>query len=173
MRPGALRPEAFRLASAPPMRKPAPMPSVPGLRSNYSRLGGLVYMGRMIDKIRLHAAGHLPAEYHKNLGGGFDARACAFLRVGYDDLRNHVLATGGSDEEVLAWCFRKAGRTEAECLWFNSFLLKRGWRDDSHGLLRERIREYGLEGKPIETWFDLNEFDEGRDPVAERAWEQG
>lgn len=40
------------------------------------------------------------------------------------------------------------------------------------GLLQQRIGEYGLTGRPIETWFDLNDFDEGRDPVAARAWEK-
>lgn len=148
------------------------MPSVPGLRSNYAKVGRLVYVGRMLDKIRLHAAGRLPAAYHANLGAGFDARACAFLRVAYAELKARV-CEGGADEDILAWCFSRGGaRSDDECLWWNSFLMKRGWRDDSHALLQQRIHEYGLVGKPIETWFDLNEFDEGRDPVAERAWEK-
>jgi hypothetical protein len=148
------------------------MPSVPGLRSNYAKVGGLVYLGRMFDKIRLHAAGKLPTPYHGHLGVGFDARAVAFLRVPYDALKARVLQ-GGSDDEILAWCFASGGeRSEAERLWWNNFIMKRGWRDDSTELMRERIAEYGLTGKPIETWFDLNEFDEGRDPVAERAWEK-
>ena len=37
-------------------------------------------------------------------------------------------------------------------------------------ILEDRIREYGLEGKPIQTYFDLLDFDEGRDPVAAQAW---
>lgn len=148
------------------------MPSVPGLRSNYATVGGLVYLGRMFDKIRLHAAGRLPADYHDHLGVGFDGRALAFLRVNYDQLKARVLQ-GGSDDEILAWCFAQGGaRTAAECLWWNAFMMKRGWRDESTLLLRQRIGEYGLVGRPIETWFDLNEFDEGRDPVAARAWEK-
>jgi len=50
-------------------------------------------------------------------------------------------------------------------------MIKRGWRDSSTAVLRQRIGDYGLEGKPIETWFDLNDFDEGRDPVVAREWE--
>ena len=38
--------------------------------------------------------------------------------------------------------------------------------------LKQRIKESGFEGKPIDTMFDYIEFDEGRDPVASRAWEQ-
>lgn len=148
------------------------MPSVPGLRSSYAKVDRLVYVGRMFDKIRLHAAGQLPPAYHANLGGGFDARACSFLRVSYADLKARVLQ-GGSDEDILAWCFGRGGaRSDDECMWWNAFMMKRGWRDEAHELLQQRIREYGLVGKPIETWFDLNEFDEGRDPVASSAWTQ-
>jgi len=146
------------------------MPHVPGLRSNYDKTGGLVYVGRMLDKIRLHAAGRLPADYHANLGIGFDGRACTFLRVPYAELKTRTLA-GGTDEEILAWCFVRGGaRTEDECLWWNSFMMKRGWRDEASAPLRQRLKDFGLEGKPIETFFDLNEYDEGRDPVGTSAW---
>jgi len=33
------------------------------------------------------------------------------------------------------------------------------------------VRESGLEGRQIETYFDYIDFDEGRDPIAARAWE--
>jgi len=36
---------------------------IPELRSPYEKVGGIVYFGRMIDKIRLHEAGQLPPEY--------------------------------------------------------------------------------------------------------------
>jgi hypothetical protein len=67
---------------------------VPGLRSSYEKVGGIVYFGRMLDKIRLHAQGKLPAGYHKNLGIGFDGRCVRFLRVDYQDLVKRV-AQGG------------------------------------------------------------------------------
>ena len=46
------------------------MPHVPGLRSCYAKVGRLIYFGRMLDKIRLHAAGRLADEYHAQLGDG-------------------------------------------------------------------------------------------------------
>ena len=52
------------------------------------------------------------------------------------------------------------------------FIAKLGWRDERSHVLPERIKESGLTGKPIETLIDHIEFDEGRDPVAERAWEK-
>jgi gluconokinase len=146
------------------------MPAVPGLRSNYLKTGRLVYFGRMLDKIRLQAGGQLPADYVGNLSKGFDLRCGNLLRVPYATLQARTL-TGGTDEEILAWAFATGGaRTDEECLAWNSFLMKRGWRDDGSATLKSRIKEFGLEGKPIETFFDLNEFDEERDPVAAQAW---
>jgi len=42
------------------MAKPYPT-LIPGLRSPLAQVGGLVYFGRMLDKIRLAVAGRLPA----------------------------------------------------------------------------------------------------------------
>lgn len=151
------------------------MPSVPGLRSCYAKTGRLVYFGRMLDKVRLHAAGRLPPDYVANLGDGqfflLDGRCCRFLGVPYAELRTRTLA-GGTDEEVLVWAHaRGTPRTDEECHMFNRFLLKLGWRDERSAVLPQRIRDAGLDGKPIETLVDHIEYDEGRDPVASRAWE--
>lgn len=62
-------------------------------------------------------------------------------------------------------------RTDEECHIWNRFLVKLGWRDERSHVLPERIRTAGLTGKPIETVVDHIEYDEGRDPVATRAWE--
>ena len=148
------------------------MPNVPGLRSCYAKVERLVYVGRMFDKIRLHAVGQLPAAYVPNIGKGFDARGCAFLRVDYADLRAQVIS-GAAADAVVAWAWEKSGRrSDEECEVWNFFMIKRGWRDVSTPTLQQRIGEYGLAGKPIETWFDLNDYDEGRDPVAARMWEK-
>ena len=44
---------------------------------------GMMYFPRMLDKIRLHARGGLPEDYHKNLGAvkAADGACCNFLRV--------------------------------------------------------------------------------------------
>lgn len=151
------------------------MPLVPGLRSPYVKVGRLVFFGRMLDKIRLHAAGKLPKEFQDNLGETkprvFDCRCCTFLGVRYDDLRARTLQ-GGTDEEILAWAeARGTPRTDDECMIWNHFMMKVGWRDDRREILQKRIAESGLQGKPIEAMFDYLDFDEGRDPVVARAWE--
>jgi len=146
------------------------MPAVPGLRSSYARVGRIVYFGRMIDKIRLHQAGTLPSDYHKNLGIGFDGRCCTFLRVNYADVVVRV-KQGGTDAEILAWCEQRGGvRSDDDCMIWSRFMMKIGWRDDRSDALKQRIAEYGLAGKTIDTFFDLNDIDEGRDPVGTAAW---
>lgn len=151
------------------------MPHIPGLRSVYLKVGRLIYFGRMLDKIRLHAAGQLPADYVANLGDSqtntLDGRCCRFLGIKYADLRARTLA-GGSDEELIAWAHAHGTlRNDEECHMWNRFILKLGWRDERSHVLPERIRASGLAGKPIETIIDHIEYDEGRDPVATRAWE--
>jgi Domain of unknown function (DUF5069) len=151
------------------------MPQVPGLRSCYAKVGRLVYFGRMLDKLRLHAAGRLPADYVVNLGEEkfftLDGRCCRFLGVRYAGLRDRTLA-GGTDEEILAWAqARGTPRTDEECHVWNRFILKLGWRDERSAVLPQRIRDDGLTGRPIETLVDHIEYDEGRDPVATRAWD--
>jgi gluconokinase len=151
------------------------MPAIPELRSPYAKVGRLVYFGRMLDKIRLHAAGRLPPEYVSNLGDAkpifFDGRCCRFLQVPYEAVRQRTLE-GGTDEEVLAWAEAHGRRpTDEECVIWNRFMTKVGWRDDRSAVLQVRIAEFGLTGRPIETVFDLIDYDEARDPVAARAWD--
>lgn len=151
------------------------MPHVPGLRSCYAKVGRLVYFGRMLDKTRLHAAGRLPVEYQQNLGDEqfyvLDGRCCRFLGVRYADLKDRILA-GGTDEAILAWAQANGTpRTDEECHMWNRFIVKLGWRDERSHVLPQRIHDSGLTGQPIETVIDHIEFDEGRDPVKDRAWE--
>ncbi|GEP42966.1 DUF5069 domain-containing protein [Brevifollis gellanilyticus] len=151
------------------------MPHVPGLRSVYAKTGRLIYFGRMLDKIRLHAVGQLPEDYHAQLGDAqfytLDGRCCRFLGVPYAQVRERTLQ-GGSDEEILAWVHTGGKeRTDEECHVWNRFIAKLGWRDERSAVLPQRILDSGLTGKPIETLIDHIEYDEGRDPVADRAWE--
>jgi gluconokinase len=137
---------------------------IPGLRSPHDKVGGLVYFGRMLDKIKLHAQGKLPTDYHQALGGGFDGRCCAFLGVKYEDVKARV-KLGGEDQEILEWCFTNGRRpaTEEIDAW-NDYLRKRGWRDDASKRLAERKKESGFEGRDdIQSFFDYLDADEGRE----------
>lgn len=143
---------------------------VENLRSPSAKVGGIFYFGRMLDKIRLHAAGKLPEDYQPNLGGGFDGRCVNFVHVGYPALVERV-KQGGSDEEILEWCFaqgRKPSEEEIE-IW-NEFMRKRGWNDEATPTLQRRLREGNFEDRTdIQTFFEYIDLDEGRDPRETRA----
>ncbi len=134
-------------------------------RSPYEEVGGLVYFGRMIDKIRLAAAGTLRSDLLPNMGKGFDATCCAFLGVGYEQLKDVVLAEP-DDAGVLAWAFDQGVKPrEIDCVLWNHALSRRGWRDDLSQRLRERLAEGGWKDRSdIQTFFDYIDLDEGRQP---------
>ena len=146
------------------------MPRVIGLRSPHAKVGRIVHFGRLLDKARLQARAELPPDYHSNLGEGMDGRCCRFLGVGYADLRGRTLE-GGCDEEILAWAHgRGQPRGDEECVVWNRFVTKMGWRDDRSDALAERTREYGLTVAP-QTFCELFDADEGRPLGATRSWE--
>ena len=137
-----------------------------GFRSPFVKVGGLVHFARMVDKIRAHVKGELPADYQANLGRGFDASCVTFLRVDYNQLVERV-KKGGTDEEILRWCFN-AGRQPSEDQIYvrNEFMRKRGWNDELSGTLKRRKKEAGMADRSeIETMFAFIDADEGRSLV--------
>jgi hypothetical protein len=137
---------------------------IPGLRSPADMVGGIVYFGRMIDKIRLHQAGKLGVDYVPNLGKGFDARCVHFLRISYQALVDRVAEWTASDDELLEWAFQNGQRPDDEDIevW-NGFLSKRGWNDEGSPTLKKRKAEAGVpEREDIQTFFQFIDFDEGR-----------
>jgi hypothetical protein len=135
--------------------------------SAYEKLGGIVWIPRMIDKIRLRAAGKLPEDFLANMGKGFDWRCTRFLAINYDELVDRV-QKGATNDEVLAWIQEVGSKPNPEqiVIW-NEFMSKRGWRDTDQP--PEKMREYkeknGLGHRDdILTYFDFYDVDEGRKP---------
>jgi hypothetical protein len=139
---------------------------IPGLRSPSAQVKGLVYFGRMLDKIRLAAAGTLPEGWQAARGAAmknsFDWRCCKFLRLDYTAFEAETLK-GGSDEALLEWAFQHGRRPdEEEIEVWNSFMTKRGWRDAGTQRLNERLAEIGLPPGTVQTMFEFIDLDEGR-----------
>ncbi len=133
------------------------------LRSPASKVGGIVYFGRMLDKIRANGNEELPADYQANLGKGFDQKCTSFLRIDYQHLVNRV-KQGGSDDEILIWCFGNGRRpTEDDIHVWNEFMRKCGWNDSISDTLMRRKKEAGMAGRSeIKTMFEFIDVDEGR-----------
>ena len=135
--------------------------------SDYRETKGLIYFARMLDKIRLNAQGRLAPGYFLGVEDPtfFDARCIRFLGVDYDELAARTLQ-GGSDEEILAWCFSRGktpGQEEIE-IW-NTFISKRGWRDGGSADLQAAKERLGWADRgDIQTWVDLHDAEEGRAP---------
>jgi gluconokinase len=126
---------------------------------------GMMYFPRMLDKIRMHLSGELDSDYQPNFGtpGTADGTSCNFLRIHHRDLVERV-KQGGSDEEILEWCFEKGRRlNEGDLFVWNGFASKLGWRDPISPRLEERKKEMGIaERADIQCIPDLIDFDEGR-----------
>jgi gluconokinase len=140
---------------------------IPGLRSPFAQLGGLVYFGRMLDKIRLAAAGKLPEGWQAARGPAmntsFDARCCRFLGIDYTAIEAETLKGDKSDEQLLEWAFQTGRQpTNEEIEIWNAFMTKRGWRDAGTQRLNERLAEIGLPPDTVQTMFEFIDLDEGR-----------
>ena len=148
------------------MAKPFPT-IIPGLRSPFDQVGGLVYFGRMLDKARLAAAGKLPPDWVAKRGdaikGTFDWRCCQFLEIKYTDLEIEILKGEKSDDELLKWAFVHGHRPDnQEIEVWNAFMTKRGWRDAGTAFVTERLAEIGLPPGIVQTMFEFIDLDEGR-----------
>ena len=140
---------------------------IPGLRSPSAQVNGLVYFGRMIDKIRLAAAGKLPEGWQAARGqtmtNSFDDRCCRFLKVDYATIEAETLKGDKTDEQLLEWAYTQGRRPDAqEIEVWNAFMTKRGWRDAGTQRLNERLAEIGLPAGTVQTMFEFIDIDEGR-----------
>jgi len=134
------------------------MPYVPGLRSPYDKVGLFWPHARQNSTTRA------------TLATTSEVKRWAVLPVSRDRIPG-ACGAGGTDKDILAWAHAHGTpRTDEECVIWNRFMTKAGWRDDRSARLQQLVVEYGLVGKPIETVFDLFDYDEGRDPIAERPW---
>jgi gluconokinase len=132
-------------------------------RSAEDETKGLRYFPRLLDKIRLNAAGKLDPEYHENLGHGADRRLIKFLRVEYDKLCDRV-QQGGDDEEILEWCYNNGHRLyKNDIEIWNGFIFKLGWNDFASNHLEKCKAAAGLEKRSdIQTLAHLFDVEEGR-----------
>lgn len=142
--------------------------------SDYVSTKGVIFFARLLDKLRLKDQGLLPADY--NVAGSanqdcFDARFCRFFDLDPQQLISRV-RTGASDEDILEWCFERFGRPDLEKIQFwNSFVIKHGWRDESAKELEEVKKVNGLADRAdIQTWVDYHDVDEGRSPRSNNSF---
>jgi len=145
---------------------------IPGLRHSAEQIGGIVFFGRMLDKIRLRRSERLPAEYLPNFGlsAGLDGHLCGFLGVEFSVVCEGV-RQGGTDDEIAEWCFQHGLRpSKMQVRIWNEFARKFGYDDVAAKFLARIKAEDGLEHRTdIVTTFDLIDLREGRGEGSEAS----
>jgi gluconokinase len=134
-----------------------------GLRSPKQKLAGWVHVGRFIDKIRLNAAGQLPADYQENFGKGFDGMWLAASGVDKDEFIALVLRS--TDEQIEQWLLANVNSRipPQEIEAFNTKVLNHGRQPELQERLRARKEQSGLAHRDdIQTFVDYIDADEGR-----------
>jgi hypothetical protein len=133
-------------------------------RSCREMMDGWMHLPRYIDKIRLHLAGKLAAEYQANLGKGFDGMWLKAAGVTHEQMIDVVKNTI-TDGEVCDWVRKNVKKSAAEKAAHAQDQLSRPKADDPAALERFKMRltESGLAHRnDLKTFVDYIDADEKR-----------
>lgn len=126
-------------------------------------MAGWAYLPRFVDKIRLHLAGRLHADYQPNFARkGFDAQWLTAAGLEPDAFIEIVRATI-TDGQVCDWIRSHVNPARQES--FNQWLLSYGSDGDPEVLARLKLRkeQAGLSHRAdIRTFVDFIDADEKR-----------
>jgi hypothetical protein len=133
-------------------------------RSARETMDGWHYLPRYIDKIRLHLAGRLSADYKENLGKGFDGmwlKAAGIIHEQFVEVvRNSV-----TDGEVCDWVRENVKKTDAEKAAHWQDVLSRPLASDPTAVARLQMRkdQAGVGNRAdIKCFVDCIDADEKR-----------
>jgi hypothetical protein len=133
-------------------------------RSPRETMCGWTYLPRYIDKIRLHLAGKLHADYQANFGKGFDGAWLKATGVSHDqmiELVKHSITDG----EVCDWVRRNASKPDSDKAAHREYLLHHPRPEDTDTVerLKQRKEQAGLAHRDdIQTFVDFIDADEKR-----------
>lgn len=133
-------------------------------RSPREMMAGWHYLPRYIDKIRLHLAGRLHADYQENLGKGFDGFWLKAAGVTHEQFVN-VVKNSLTDGEVCDWVAKNVRRTDAEKAAHWQDVLSRPIASDAAAVARFKLRkeQAGLAHRDdLRTFVDYIDADEKR-----------
>ena len=132
-------------------------------RSPREVMAGWMYLPRFVDKIRLHFAGRLAADYQENFTQGYDG---AWLKAAGLTAEQFLAVVKNSitDGEVADWVWHNVKRTDAEKASFREGILRYGEGDEKlQARLRWRKEQSGLAQRDdIQNFVDYIDADEKR-----------
>lgn len=133
-------------------------------RSPREVMAGWSYLPRYIDKIRLHLAGQLPADYCENFGKGFDGVWLKAAGVTHEEMIEVVRGTV-TDGQVCDWVRKNAAKSEADREAHRDYLLHHPRPSEVAAAARLEMRkeQSGLAHRDdIRTFVDYIDADEKR-----------
>jgi hypothetical protein len=134
-------------------------------RSPKETMAGWAYLPRLVDKIRLHLAGRLHADYQANyLYKGFDKLWFDRAGVNPEELVA-VVKSSITDGEVCDWVRHHVQRTPAEQASHRDALFNHGREEDPalRARLQLRKEQAGMSHRDdIQTFVDYIDADERR-----------
>ncbi len=133
-------------------------------RSPRETMNGWHYLPRYVDKIRLHLAGKLHADYEENLGRAFDGFWLKAAGVTHEQFVE-VVKNSITDGEVCDWVRLNAKGTDAEKAAHWQEVLSRPLASDPTAVARLQMRkeQAGISHRAEITCFvDLIDADEQR-----------
>jgi hypothetical protein len=133
-------------------------------RSPRETMDGWSYLPRYLDKIRLHLAGKLHADYQDNFGKGFDGMWLKAAGVTHEQMIDVVKKTV-TDGEVCDWVHRNVKKSAAEKAAHWQDVLSRPKAGDTEAAARFKMRkeQSGIAHRDdIRTFVDYIDADEKR-----------
>ena len=133
-------------------------------RSPRETMDGWMYLPRYIDKIRLHLAGKLHADYQENLGKGFDGMWLKSAGVTHEQMIE-VVKNSLTDGEVCDWVRRNVKKSPAEKAAHAKDMLNRPPANDAEAMARLKMRkeQSGAGNRDdIKCFVDVIDADEKR-----------
>jgi hypothetical protein len=133
-------------------------------RSPRETMDGWHYLPRYIDKIRLHLAGKLHADYHENLGKAFDGTWLKAAGVTHEQFLT-VVKNSITDGQVCDWVKQNVKRTAAEKDAHWQDILSRPLASDPSAVARLKMRkeQAGIAHRDdIRCFVDMLDADEKR-----------
>jgi hypothetical protein len=133
-------------------------------RSPRETMDGWHYLPRYVDKIRLHLAGKLPADYQENLGNAFDGMWLKVAGLTHEQFVA-IVKNSLTDGEVCDWVRKNVKRTAAEKNAHWQDILSRPLANDEAALARLKLRkeQAGIAHRDdIKCFVDMLDADEKR-----------
>lgn len=133
-------------------------------RSPRETMDGWMYLPRYVDKIRLHLAGKLHADYQENFGKGFDGMWLKYAGVAHEQMID-VVNKSITDGEVYDWVRRNVNKSTEEKAAYARDMLSRPKPGDAAALARLKMRKeqcHGLHRDDVKTFVDVIDLDEKR-----------